>query len=110
MPRLAPHLRLLDPSRQQRLHGAAHPLPLADRVEERGGVVAVDASRVERASRRLQRVDSATNLPQHASSRERTDRGKRREVPMNLHEHMFAVKPRARKKCSAVRYPGLDDA
>jgi hypothetical protein len=69
MPTVAPHVRLLNSARQQRLHRAAHALALADDLEELSRVPTVDTDRIEVARHRLQGIDSAANLLEHASSR-----------------------------------------
>src|ERR671910_3821721 len=107
MPGLPPDLRLLDPARQQRLHGAAHPLPLAHGVEEVDGVATVDARRVEAAGRRLQGVDSAANVPEHASSRlEPRDRGKLGKYP-GLYTNIRSWSRAERRKSRAAARRGV---
>jgi hypothetical protein len=81
MPALAPHLRLLDPARQQGLRRRADALTPGEGLEELGGIVTVEAPGIELARNGLQRGDRAANLLQHASSRTCRPTGEAWEVP-----------------------------
>ena len=69
MAALAPHLRLVDPTRQQCLRRRTHALAAREGLEERRRPRPVEALRIEFARDPLQCGDGGANLLEHASSR-----------------------------------------